>query len=160
MCVTCGCSDDSQTTMTDLQTGTVTAIAAPNAHAGEHTHVLEDGTVVTHANHHNHLDEHHHEHNHHEHSHHEHNHQSHHEHPHDHAHTHTHEVAQIHARMHGNTIELEHKILAKNDLIAAQNRGWLKGRNILALNLVSSPGSGKTTLLTRTITDVKGVRSH
>ncbi|MGQ9872152.1 GTP-binding protein [Leptodesmis sp.] len=57
--------------------------------------------------------------------------------------------------MHGNTIELEHKILAKNDLIAAQNRGWLKGRNILALNLVSSPGAGKTTLLTHTITDLQ-----
>jgi hydrogenase nickel incorporation protein HypB len=158
MCVTCGCSDGNETTMTDLQTGTVTAIASPNAHTGEHTHVLEDGTVVTHTHHHGHSDgqhHHHHEHHHHEHSHHEYTHQNHHEQPHEHAHTHTNDVAQIHARMHGNTIELEHKILAKNDLIATQNRGWLKGRNILALNLVSSPGSGKTTLLTRTITDLQ-----
>ncbi|OBQ34559.1 MAG: hydrogenase accessory protein HypB, partial [Anabaena sp. MDT14b] len=34
-------------------------------------------------------------------------------------------------------------------------RGWFKGRNILALNLMSSPGAGKTTLLTRTINDLK-----
>ncbi|MFM6912547.1 MAG: hydrogenase nickel incorporation protein HypB, partial [Dolichospermum sp.] len=32
---------------------------------------------------------------------------------------------------------------------------WFKGRNILALNLMSSPGAGKTTLLTRTINDLK-----
>jgi hydrogenase nickel incorporation protein HypB len=65
------------------------------------------------------------------------------------------EVSQIHAKIHGRTISLEHEILGKNNLIAAQNRGWFKGRNILALNLVSSPGSGKTTLLTRTINDLK-----
>ncbi|BAY86162.1 hydrogenase accessory protein HypB [Calothrix parasitica NIES-267] len=63
--------------------------------------------------------------------------------------------ASIHAKIHHTTISLEQNILAKNDLIAAQNRGWFKGRNILALNLVSSPGSGKTTLLTRTINDLK-----
>ncbi len=40
-------------------------------------------------------------------------------------------------------------------MLAARNRGWFEGRNILALNLVSSPGSGKTTLLERTITDLK-----
>jgi hydrogenase nickel incorporation protein HypB len=57
--------------------------------------------------------------------------------------------------MHGTTITLEQDILRKNDLIAAQNRGWFKGRNILALNLVSSTGAGKTTLLTRTINDLK-----
>lgn len=59
------------------------------------------------------------------------------------------------AQIHKTKISLERDILAKNDLIAAQNRGWLKGRNTLALNLVSSPGSGKTTLLVRTIEDLK-----
>lgn len=63
--------------------------------------------------------------------------------------------ASIHAKIHNTTISLEQNILAKNNLIAAQNRGWFKGRNILALNLISSPGSGKTTLLTRTINDLK-----
>jgi hydrogenase nickel incorporation protein HypB len=57
--------------------------------------------------------------------------------------------------LHGTTISLEAEILAKNDLLAERNRGWFDGRNILALNLVSSPGSGKTTLLERTITDLK-----
>lgn len=65
------------------------------------------------------------------------------------------EASHIHANTHGTTISLEQNILAKNNLIAAQNRGWFKGRNILALNLMSSPGSGKTTLLTRTINDLK-----
>ncbi|MEA5593257.1 hydrogenase nickel incorporation protein HypB [Rivularia sp. UHCC 0363] len=63
--------------------------------------------------------------------------------------------ASVHAKIHHTTISLEQDILAKNNLIAAQNRGWFKGRNILALNLMSSPGSGKTTLLTRTINDLK-----
>ncbi len=34
--------------------------------------------------------------------------------------------------------------------------GWLAGRGVLALNLVSSPGAGKTTLLERTIHDLGG----
>ena len=65
------------------------------------------------------------------------------------------DASAIHAKIHHTTISLEQDILAKNNLIAAQNRGWFKGRNILALNLMSSPGSGKTTLLTRTINDLK-----
>lgn len=48
------------------------------------------------------------------------------------------------------------RILAKNDALAAKNRAWFAGREILALNLVSSPGAGKTTLLERTIRDLKG----
>jgi hydrogenase nickel incorporation protein HypB len=51
-------------------------------------------------------------------------------------------------------IELEARILARNDILAAKNRGWFAGREILALNLVSSPGAGKTTLLERTIRDL------
>ena len=129
MCVTCGCSEDNPVTLTHLQPGTTTSLDG-----GEHTHLLPDGSVVTHS--------------------------------HDGAHFHQHQaedklaVAQFHAsvqgaRAHGSTIELEHKILAKNDLIAAQNRDWLKNRHIVALNLVSSPGAGKTTLLTRTIADLQ-----
>ncbi len=48
-------------------------------------------------------------------------------------------------------IEIETDILSENDRYAAENRGFLKGRGVLALNLVSSPGSGKTTLLVETI---------
>ncbi|KLO33532.1 hydrogenase nickel incorporation protein HypB [Mycobacterium haemophilum] len=49
------------------------------------------------------------------------------------------------------TVVLEQKVLAKNDLLAEQNRQWLAGRGILAFNVTSSPGAGKTTLLERTI---------
>ncbi len=41
--------------------------------------------------------------------------------------------------------------MQKNNELAARNRAWFAGREILALNLVSSPGAGKTTLLERTI---------
>ncbi len=53
-------------------------------------------------------------------------------------------------------VRIEQDILAKNDGYAGDNRHWLSGRAITALNLVSSPGSGKTTLLTRTLNDLKG----
>ncbi len=48
-------------------------------------------------------------------------------------------------------IEIETDILSKNDRYAAENRSFFRGRQVLALNLVSSPGSGKTTLLCKTI---------
>ncbi len=70
-------------------------------------------------------------------------------HPHDHPHPHHH---------HGEParkIAVEQDILSKNNLIAERNRGWLEAKNILALNLISSPGAGKTTLLEKTITQLK-----
>jgi hydrogenase nickel incorporation protein HypB len=54
------------------------------------------------------------------------------------------------------TIDVESRILAKNDQLAAKNRAWFAGREILAVNIVSSPGAGKTTLLERTIRDLAG----
>jgi hydrogenase nickel incorporation protein HypB len=79
-----------------------------------------------------------------------------HEHDDDHGHTHPHAPAEdphavLHAAMHGRTIALEQDILAKNKILAERNRGWFEGREVLALNLMSSPGSGKTSLLERTI---------
>ena len=53
-------------------------------------------------------------------------------------------------------MNLEQRILARNQLAAERNRGWLAGREIVALNLMSSPGSGKTTILERTIRDLSG----
>jgi hydrogenase nickel incorporation protein HypB len=79
----------------------------------------------------------------------------HHGHTHDDTHAHGH-----HHHHHGDgdahhaTITLEKEILARNDKLAERNRGWLAGRGVVALNLVSSPGSGKTTLLERTIRDL------
>lgn len=63
--------------------------------------------------------------------------------PHSHDHPHSHPQTE--------TISLEQKVLAKNDHIAHLNRTRLAERNILALNITSSPGAGKTTLLERTI---------
>ncbi|PMB10801.1 hydrogenase accessory protein HypB [Fischerella thermalis CCMEE 5273] len=122
MCVTCGCSNDNEAKISNLETSQVMAIDTNGHSHHTHTHTLADGTVITHS----------------------------------HSHDHSHETtSHIHAKIHGTTISLEQDILAKNNLIAAQNRGWFKGRNILALNLMSSPGAGKTTLLTRTINDLK-----
>lgn len=65
---------------------------------------------------------------------------------HDHDHTPTHEKR---------AIDVEQDILNENNLLAQRNRGYFEGKNILALNLVSSPGSGKTSLLEKTLTDLK-----
>jgi len=56
------------------------------------------------------------------------------------------------------TVDLETRVLEKNDSIASDTRAWFLAHDILALNLVSSPGSGKTTLLVRTVTDLLASR--
>jgi len=127
MCVTCGCSDNAKAIVTDLDSGKVVTVST-NDHSHNHEH----------DQHHTHDHDHSHEH-----------------HSQNHDHSHDHSPAHTHSGLHGTTISLEAEILAKNDLLAERNRGWFDGRNILALNLVSSPGSGKTTLLERTITDLK-----
>jgi len=78
----------------------------------------------------------------HAHSHHEHHHHG--EHTHDHSHNHKHKV-----------LEIEQDILQNNQVLAARNRGYFEAKNIVALNLVSSPGSGKTSILERTLADLK-----
>jgi hydrogenase nickel incorporation protein HypB len=79
-----------------------------------------------------------------------------HSHPHDHTHPHEHGHDHHHQdnHVHTETVSLEQKVLAKNDLLAEQNRKWLAERNIVAFNVTSSPGAGKTTLLERTIRDL------
>lgn len=86
-----------------------------------------------------------------------------HEHPHEHGHHHGADHAHGHGHHHdhvhsggGTVISLGAAVLARNDRLAERNRGWLAGREVLALNLVSSPGAGKTTLLERTIRDLAG----
>ena len=75
---------------------------------------------------------------------------------HDHA-AHDHDHVQVmNATDAARTVELQQKVLAKNDDLAARNRAWLRQRGILAVNLMSSPGSGKTTLLERTARDLAG----
>ncbi len=78
----------------------------------------------------------------------------------DHDHTHgNHEhqdAANSPAYAHLKTVNVEKDILYENNLLAQRNRGYFDAKNILAVNLVSSPGSGKTTLLEKTLTDLKG----
>ena len=95
-----------------------------------HTHA--DGTTHAHGH------EHDHDHNHHD---------------HDHEHPHRHDLAVPGRDV--QTIALEAAVLGKNQQLAERNRGWLAGRGVLALNLMSSPGSGKTTLLERCIGDLR-----
>ena len=52
-------------------------------------------------------------------------------------------------------LEVEIDVLDKNNQLAARNRAQFAARNLLVLNLVSSPGSGKTTLLTETLLKLK-----
>ena len=93
----------------------------------------------------------------HDHSHpHDHDHAHPHDHDHAHPHDHDHHPAALHAGVHGRTVALEQELLAKNQLLAERNRGWFEGREVVALNLMSSPGSGKTTILERTIAALKG----
>ncbi|MFH1319754.1 MAG: hydrogenase nickel incorporation protein HypB [Bacteroidota bacterium] len=71
----------------------------------------------------------------------------------DHQHEHTHH-GHSHDHSHITEIQVEQDILQKNNLLAERNRGFFEAKNILTLNLVSSPGSGKTCLLERTIKEL------
>jgi hydrogenase nickel incorporation protein HypB len=85
-----------------------------------------------------------------------------HQHAHDHAgHEHGPHEPEIHLHDHSaqgdeRTVQLEQKVLAKNDRLAELNRDWLRERGVLAINLMSSPGAGKTTLLERTARELAG----
>ncbi len=132
MCVTCGCSEADQVAVIDPDTGDQKIMSHTEAHAHGHSHTHDEDNSNKHEQH---------------------------EHPQNHSH-HSYAVsdsgsAAVMARSHSRTIELEKEILGKNQLIAERNRGWLKAKGILALNLVSSPGSGKTTLLEQTILALK-----
>lgn len=48
-------------------------------------------------------------------------------------------------------INIDEKILSRNDDLACENREELKQRGIFTINMVSSPGSGKTTIIERTV---------
>jgi hydrogenase nickel incorporation protein HypB len=116
----------------DTQQVSYTVPGAP-AHTHEH-----DGHTHSHDHDHPHHDDHDHDHH------------------HDHHHDHADAPAAVHAGVHGRTVAVEQDILAKNQMLAERNRGWFEGREVLALNLMSSPGSGKTTLLERTVRALAG----
>ncbi len=129
MCATCGCGD-----------ANAVRVRAPGAPGDAHDHSHEHPEEHTH------------------------------EHPDEHTHEHTHEHGFQHANAlpgsvlpatttGGRTIDIEQELLAKNDSLAQQNRGWLAAHGITAINLMSSPGSGKTSLLERTIRDAGSQRT-
>lgn len=141
MCGHCGCGSEEKATVIDMQNG------SGHRHSQEHVHA--DGTRHSHPHAHGHDHGHDHAHGH------DHDHTHDHDHGHDHHHEHDHQHPHEHVHADGDVVTLEARILAKNDTEAAKNRDWFAERNILALNLVSSPGAGKTTLLERTIEDLK-----
>jgi hydrogenase nickel incorporation protein HypB len=134
MCGICGCGDANVVSLTDPDTGLQT-----NLRGGDAAHTHADGTTHVHS------------------------------HDERHGHIHAHDVTyddragdlvlpdEPHMRTpETRMVTLEMAVLAKNDQIAARNRGWFEGRGVVALNLVSSPGAGKTALLERTIRDLGG----
>ncbi len=139
MCTTCGCE----------QTDGSTKYIIPGRE-GEHTH-SHDHTHDT-SNHHE-QGHHHHDHGnaHHNHDSHDHGHAHHHDHDHGHTHHHSHD----HTPSGSKIVELEQDVLARNNLLAERNRGFFEAKNILALNMVSSPGSGKTTVIEKMINGLK-----
>jgi hydrogenase nickel incorporation protein HypB len=130
MCETCGCSDGAEVKVVNLETGETLDPASKHHHGDSHHHAhLHDGDHF-------------------------------HDHVHDHDHGHDHSHSDGHGHYHDNshhsrasTVLLERNVLAKNAALAARNRAWFAGREILALNLVSGPGAGKTTLLEYTVRD-------
>ncbi len=119
MCKTCGCGEEAESKVVNLQTGAEYDLKNARADGGRaHSHA--HGVAHTHA----------------------------HPHAHEHGHDHAHDGAE-------RTLDVQARILAKNDAIAARNRAWLAGREIFALNVLSAPGAGKTTLVERTIRALK-----
>lgn len=127
MCGTCGCAGG-DVTVTDPATGERTVVRRDmGVPAPDHRHDHAPG------HHHHHGDGHHHHHG-----------------GDGHDHHHHHDDGPVRTV----TLDVERAVLEKNDRAAERNRAWFEGREILALNLVSSPGAGKTALLERTIRDV------
>ncbi len=151
MCDTCGCGNSDEVS---IKKPGETEHDHEHIHTHEHEHE-HDGFVHSHAHEHTHMHGHDHDQNHvHDSNTHTHDHDHHH-----HEDGHAHELqhnGHNHTHFHSNEKEivLERDILSKNNLLAERNRGFFEAKNILALNLVSSPGSGKTSLLEKTITDL------
>ncbi len=73
---------------------------------------------------------------------------------------HHHEETEHHHHHHEKVLHVEQDILQQNNLLAERNRGYFEAKNILAINLVSSPGSGKTSLLEATLKNKKDNSSY
>ncbi len=128
MCKTCGCSDGAQTRITHLGVAggaALDTLGSSRDVPGHDAHAHRHGDEAVHGHGvHSHGGAE----------------------PHSHAHTEPEEGAHL--------VSLEVRILDKNDRLAERNRGWLAGRGVFALNLMSSPGAGKTTLLEKTLAEL------
>jgi hydrogenase nickel incorporation protein HypB len=125
--------------------------AGPRAHRHAHAHVHDDGSGRVHTFEHEHVHAHDHDHHH--------EHQQEHVHDHDREHDSGRDAALAAAPAGAGTrrrIELESRVLERNDREAARNRAWLDAHGVVAINLISSPGSGKTLLLERTLEGLRG----
>jgi hydrogenase nickel incorporation protein HypB len=131
MCGTCGCGVDDQGPV-------ITRPGEESEPVGNHSHPHSHDHPHGHDHHHHHGHDHHHHHGH--------------DHHHHHGHDHHHHD---HSQGSKTVLELEKDILQRNEVLAARNRGYFEAKNILAINLVSSPGSGKTSLLEKTLSDLK-----
>jgi hydrogenase nickel incorporation protein HypB len=72
-----------------------------------------------------------------------------------HDHDHSHDHGPAHGPTH-TTLSLERAVLEKNERLAERNRGFFRAKQLLVLNVLSSPGSGKTTLLRKTAEALAG----
>lgn len=70
-------------------------------------------------------------------------------------HSHSDNLVPHHSHENQQTIKIEQDILSENNKFAFTNRKYFQEKQILALNIMSSPGAGKTTLLTKTIANLK-----
>ncbi len=99
---------------------------------------------------------------------HSHHHDHHHDHDHEHGHSHHAHSDDIEVESHvqdqaqqkgsgeGRRIDLERKVLAKNEEFAQANREYLDSAGVRAFNFISSPGTGKTLLLEKLLERLNG----
>ena len=57
---------------------------------------------------------------------------------------------------HGHCMDVHVPVLDANDRLAERNRGFFAAKNLLVINVFSSPGSGKTSLLQKTAEMLRG----
>ena len=57
---------------------------------------------------------------------------------------------------HGHGMDVHVPVLDANDRLAERNRGFFAAKNLLVINVCSSPGSGKTSLLQKTAEMLRG----
>jgi hydrogenase nickel incorporation protein HypB len=76
---------------------------------------------------------------------------------HHHHHDHAHKDHDHHAHEQTRTIEIGLSILQKNEKLAQVNRAFFAEKNLLVMNVLSSPGSGKTTFIQKMLTDLKDI---